>query len=126
MRLEKIGFEGVRVQADARPILGEVIAQLVPLPNEPSHQALPAVQAIRDQEECRGCLVPPQFRQDQRRRGGVRAVVNRQGHEPLPGVHLVQAARIPLGESLDQPIGGRPNHRASCRQQAASHHKADR
>jgi hypothetical protein len=125
MRLEKVLFEGVRFQANAGPILREVIAQLVPLRNEGSRQVFLASQAIRDQEERCGRLVPPQLRQNQGRRNGVGAVVNRQCHEPLLGRHLVQASRIPPSEPLDQPIGGRPD-KASYRQQPAGHHNTDR
>ncbi len=77
MRPQEIGLEGTRAEPDARPVLSEMVSQLMPLRHEPSHQRLLTSEPVRDQEKCRPRRVPPQLGEDQRGGGRIRPIVDR-------------------------------------------------
>lgn len=58
MSPQEVCLEGTWAQPDARPVLGEMVAQLMPLGHEPSHHRLLASYAVRDEKERRTRVLP--------------------------------------------------------------------
>jgi hypothetical protein len=107
VRLLEVPRELPGAESNARAILHEVVADLVALGHELVHQSFPAPHPLGDQEERCARAVTPQLGQDQRRRGGIGAVVHGEGDERRLQRHPVQAA----GGTRCQPIEN-PGRRA--------------
>jgi hypothetical protein len=96
------------VQANARLVTREVVAQFVARSDEFMHERLAAGDPAGDQEEGGPRLVPLQLRQDQGRPSRVGPVVDRQRDQRHLEVHPVEAAGTEPGEAVDQPVGRSP------------------
>jgi hypothetical protein len=115
MRQNAIGFleiplELVRVQSDARPILGEVVSQLVSLGHHPLDDALLPRNAPGDQEECRPGAVVLQLGKESWGGPGIRPIVQCQGYQTRASANLVETPGKTLGHAVEEP-GEQPESR---------------
>jgi len=82
VRLGQIPGEVAGAETDTRPILGEVIAELMACRNHLRHQLLPSPHSFCDQEKSGASAMTPQLSQNQRGRGRIRAIVQGQRNQP--------------------------------------------
>jgi len=97
MRFLEISYKLAGAEADARPILCEVITELVPARDYVSHQSLVAVDPLCDQEEGRPGPMALQLSQDHGGRRGIGAIIQRQGDDRGLQRYPIQTAAVTSG-----------------------------
>jgi hypothetical protein len=97
MRFLEISYKLAGAEADARPILCEVVTEFVPVRHYMLHQSLVAVDPLCDQEEGRPGLMAPQLSQDQGGRRGIGAIVQGQSDDRGLQRYPVETAGLTSG-----------------------------